>query len=68
MTSYMTKQTLKNILIGVVLIMIIGGAMLWMNHSYQRMKDKCDRMGGSFYSISFTQNICVDGTVVHQLK
>jgi hypothetical protein len=64
----MNNQTLKNILIGLVLIIIIGGAMLWMNNSYQRMKDKCDRMGGSFYSISFTQNICVDGTVVHELK
>jgi hypothetical protein len=64
----MNTQTLKNFLIGLVLISIIGGGILWLNNSYQRMKGECERMGGSFYSISFSQNICVDGTVVHELK
>jgi uncharacterized membrane protein len=64
----MNSQTFKNMLLGVALIIIIGSVILWMNNSYRRMKEQCERMGGSFYSISFNQNICVDGTVVHQLK
>ena len=64
----MNSQALKSILLGIVLVVVIGGVILWLNDSYRRMKEQCERMGGSFYSISFNQNICVDGTTVYQLK
>lgn len=64
----MNTQRFQGIVIAVVLVITIGGIMLWMSHSYQRMQAECDKMGGRFYSISFSQNICVDGDVVHQLK
>lgn len=63
----MTAKIFQNILIGVVVLTIFG-AILWLNNSYERMKSDCEKMGGSFYSISFTQNICVEGTIVHELK
>jgi len=57
-----------NILIGAVILISIAGIILWMDNSYERMKSDCEKMGGSFYSISFNQNICVNGTVVQELK
>jgi len=63
----MTAQTFQNILIGIVILAIIG-AVLWLNNSYERMKSDCEKMGGSFYSISFNQNICVEGSIVHELN
>lgn len=64
----MSKQTLQHIAIVTLLSIVIFGTMFWVYSSYQRKKHLCEKIiGGSFYSISFTQNICVNGTEVRQL-
>jgi len=63
----MIKQNHQHLLLFALSIVIIAAAMWWMRASYKRMQNECDAIGGQFYSISFTQNICIDGTVVHEL-
>lgn len=64
----MNKQTLQHVLFVTLLVSILFIGMFWLNRSYERMKYRCEKIiGGSFYSISFTQNICVTGTEVQQL-
>jgi len=49
-------------------IIAVNIATTWLINSYERMKSDCEKMGGSFYSISFNQNICVEGSIVHELN
>jgi predicted membrane protein len=51
----------------VLALLLIAVFMFWVEQRYQRMIHACETMGGKFYSISFTQNICVDGRQVREL-
>ncbi len=56
-----------NILV-LLCIVLIALAMFWLDSKFERMKKDCEIMGGKFYSISFTENICVEGERVRQLQ
>lgn len=64
--KFNSERTFHTLLLlsGIVLIALV---MFALDRKFQKMQHDCEVMGGKFYSISFTENICVEGERVRKL-
>lgn len=64
----MITQKHQHTLIAIILAILICATVLWMRERYHKMQVECEKTGGKFYSISFTQNVCIDGNEVQEIS
>jgi hypothetical protein len=64
----MAIQHLKIIFIVLILVSLFVASIVWLHKVNKRMQLECEIMGGKFYAISLTQNVCVNGEEVEKLN